>query len=182
MISFEKINQEVSDFAQKDFLTKAYNRLKLREDLHSLHFKFGAMLDIDYFKHINDTYGHSAGDEILQDLCNVIRNFETENFKLYRYGGEEFFIGSLLSKKDFFVKLEAIYDVFEQYLKIEQEKVTISVGIAENKYENPDLLVKNADIQLYLAKKAGRHQVFFGNERIIGSPISDCLLIKNQTL
>lgn len=170
--NFNSLNTELKELSQKDFLTKTYNRLTLEKDLETIEFKFGAMLDIDHFKHINDTYGHLAGDSALRNLCRIIHNFESKDFILYRYGGEEFFIGSTLGSIEFFQKLESLFTAIEKDLKIENESITISIGVSEiTTLESKAFFIKAADSQLYLAKESGRHQIYFNGKCILGKPL-----------
>jgi diguanylate cyclase (GGDEF)-like protein/PAS domain S-box-containing protein len=123
-----------------------------------------AIIDIDYFKHINDTYGHLAGDFVLkkvaQSLQNKIRNIDT----LCRYGGEEFVI--LLprtSQADSCVVADrlrkAIYAADFIYEKI-MIKLTVSIGITMLKEKDTvESLLERADMALYQAKHSGRNQV-----------------------
>jgi len=128
-----------------------------------------AMLDLDDFKKINDTYGHLAGDMLLRQIANMLRKRFRELDILARYGGEEFVI--LISHTDI-EKAEILFEEIRQ--KIENEKFflpvesynpvsvkqTVSIGLAEIK-ENKNLhdILKEADIALYNAKKEGKNKV-----------------------
>ena len=127
------------------------------------------MIDIDFFKRVNDTYGHSAGDEVLRTVAGIIKEALRESDIPARYGGEEFAV--LLP----FTKLEEAKVVGERLRKaveatsmaINQEtpqeqniNVTISMGLAEyNKTETGEALFERADKALYEAKKSGRNRV-----------------------
>ncbi|MBX3251937.1 MAG: diguanylate cyclase [Myxococcales bacterium] len=122
------------------------------------------MLDIDHFKHINDTYGHLAGDYILKEMAQLIKNRLRPDDVIGRYGGEEF--GILLPETD----LQGGAVIAEQLRKLvaehsfvfEQERinVTISMGLAQLA-EGWDVLqfIKHADERLYEAKRGGRNRV-----------------------
>ena len=127
------------------------------------------MIDIDFFKHINDTYGHQAGDEILKELANVISREVREVDLLARYGGEEFAV--LLPQTN----LEKAQDVAERIRKSVENhefdslesiiKVTISIGVAgfpENMVDSQTELVQVADAALYKAKESGKNCVIVG--------------------
>lgn len=120
-----------------------------------------AILDIDHFKNVNDTYGHIYGDEVLLLLANLMRGSFRENDLLFRYGGEEFV--ALLNNID----IRQAQIVLERFrAKVAAHRfslagnVTISVGLAlirEN--EKPDESINRADQALYFAKNHGRNQV-----------------------
>jgi diguanylate cyclase (GGDEF)-like protein len=124
------------------------------------------MLDIDHFKHVNDTFGHSWGDVVLKQIAGVLRKSLRKADRVGRYGGEEFTI--LLPATG----LDKIYPAAERLrqqieeLRIETElgdiQVTVSLGVVEmdaQKDENVDDLIRRADTALYAAKKAGRNRV-----------------------
>jgi diguanylate cyclase (GGDEF)-like protein len=130
-----------------------------------------SMLDIDYFKKINDTYGHIAGDEVLRTLAGELRNRIRHPDTMGRYGGEEFLIVLPHSP------LKAATEQAERLcrharsLRIkagEQEiALTISIGIAQYKIHNEDweTLLNRADSALYKAKHNGRDQWIAAEER-----------------
>lgn len=121
------------------------------------------MLDIDYFKRVNDTHGHVAGDEVLKDFANVLKSHVIlYNGKVGRWGGEEF-IGVCED-----VSLEEISRIGEEIRgKIEgysfgiDEKITSSVGVIEvNEQEAVSDALERVDTALYQAKNNGRNQVY----------------------
>mgnify|MGYP003674126582 CR=1 FL=1 len=126
------------------------------------------LLDIDFFKRINDTYGHQTGDCVLVDIANIIQSQLRESDVLARYGGEEFSV--LLTNTDTKDALEIAERIREcvashQYQLNDQEQleVTISIGMAtlndhSNNMTNSHSLIKNADQALYQAKENGRNQ------------------------
>lgn len=116
----------------KDTLTKAYSRAYLDIFSKNLeHAKGVAVVDIDCFKHINDTYGHMAGDAALSHISSVIRSCIREEDILIRYGGDEFLlVFKEIAEKDFSVKLKDIkqhvFDaVMEEYADLH---LSISIG------------------------------------------------------
>ena len=127
-----------------------------------------AIIDIDYFKKVNDTYGHLAGDTFLKQLSNILRRrFRTVDV-LARYGGEEFAVlmchtnikesYKILEEVRKMVEEEKFFMPIESYRPI-QIKKTISIGIAQLTTEQvPDEIIKKADDALYMAKKNGRNQ------------------------
>jgi len=117
------------------------------------------LFDIDYFKNINDTYGHKVGDSVLINLAKVIVETIRKTDSVFRVGGEEFVIISPESKaQDVFTLSEKIRNKIENYSFESDIKVTISLGIAEF-YSGitKDELYHQADQALYLSKNKGRN-------------------------
>jgi len=121
------------------------------------------MFDLDYFKQVNDTYGHPTGDVVLKKLTQTIKSILRESDLIFRWGGEEFFI--ILPETDLRVAYEIAEKIREQVAGLEivfagkNISVTISLGvacIASNDSSND--LVENADTALYLAKNNGRNR------------------------
>lgn len=169
---------KLNHYASTDSLTGVYNRrsfAKKAEDkiLQAKTYKLPLsfmILDLDNFKHINDTYGHLLGDEVVIHVSNVLQNNIKQNYILGRYGGEEFII--LMPETN----IEEAVDVAEELRqKIEKSpvsyneqiiRVTASFGVSGVEYvENEDLntFLKYADKALYLAKQNGRNCVFRNN-------------------
>lgn len=120
-----------------------------------------AMLDLDHFKLVNDTYGHLEGDALLQDLAGVITEACRETDTVGRYGGEEFLI--LMPKTtlaDATTEAERIRQAVAQFVTRQNENITCSIGVTTY---NPSLslteFIKSADDRTYLAKEKGRNQV-----------------------
>lgn len=126
------------------------------------------MMDIDYFKHINDTYGHKAGDTVLKEFVNEIKSIIRQNDLFSRIGGEEFVI--LLYDADH-KSLEKIANkilnkIRNHTFNISQDKtinITVSLGVytVQNNEENIQQALINADKALYVAKKTGRNRVVY---------------------
>lgn len=119
------------------------------------------LLDIDFFKRVNDNFGHLIGDEVLLIFSQVIKTVFRHNDLLFRYGGEEF----IVILKD--VNREESEKVFERCRKaIEShefpkvEHVTASIGFATIKEDiSPHIIVDRADVALYYAKENGRNRI-----------------------
>ena len=113
-----------------------------------------AMLDIDNFKKINDTYGHLIGDEVLKDISNIIsNNIRTDDLAI-RWGGEEFIIILPNTDKDGALRLCERIRILIQSSINHNSSVTVSIGIAyTDKPIQPEILLQNADDALYIAKK-----------------------------
>ncbi len=157
-----------------DSLTGLYNRRHFtecaeREFLRSKRYKSDlslAVIDIDFFKKINDTCGHSAGDYILKEIAYLI----LENFRktdmVFRYGGEEFVVIMTETALDrAIIPLERLRKSIEEYpfyYDGKNLKITISIGVSEVIEEVADAqkLFENADKALYKAKENGRNKIY----------------------
>ncbi|KJR41298.1 diguanylate cyclase [Candidatus Magnetoovum chiemensis] len=120
-----------------------------------------AVLDIDHFKRINDTYGHLIGDEVLLMFAQIMqKSFRFTDF-LFRYGGEEFVVIIVeVTKETAFAVLERFRKAVESYVFPQVGKVTLSSGyVVINGEDAPATIVEKADKALYYAKDAGRNRV-----------------------
>lgn len=120
-----------------------------------------AVIDIDHFKRVNDTFGHLFGDEVLLRLGNLMRATFRKNDYLFRFGGEEFIVvlrpNSLLSAEQ---AMERFRRAVETHEFPQVGKVTISAGYCRvNTNQAPTELVGQADQALYFAKENGRNRV-----------------------
>ncbi|MBV4548380.1 GGDEF domain-containing protein [Pseudomonas triticicola] len=126
-----------------------------------------AMLDLDHFKRINDSYGHLAGDKVLKIIATVLRKRLRGSDFIARFGGEEFVlllpatppaVGAKLLET-----LRAAIEACPFHFKGERVTITISMGLAAFRVgEHSDLVLKRADQALYRAKNAGRNRVELG--------------------
>ncbi len=122
------------------------------------------MIDIDHFKRINDTYGHAAGDAVLQQVAEAILSFCRSSDFVFRYGGEEFLVALVEAdgKKAFRVAEELRQRITRQPLNLpdgDRQRVTLSIGIATfNGHPDYSHLIDAADRALYRAKRAGRNR------------------------
>lgn len=157
----------------RDTLTDLYNRRYLEETVErelsrcarkkaSLAF---LMLDVDHFKQFNDTFGHDAGDLVLQNFSRVLKNFVRKGDIPCRYGGEEFILVIPEINLDTVIKrtetlLQLIRDIHLHYGGVLLSKITASIGIAmyPEHGENIQDLISAADAALYKAKNNGRNQ------------------------
>jgi len=126
-----------------------------------------AMLDLDHFKRINDSYGHLAGDKVLKIIATVLRKRLRGSDFIARFGGEEFVLLLPATPPAVGAKLlEALRAAIEAcpfHFKGERVTITISMGLASFKAgEHSDLVLKRADQALYRAKNAGRNRVELG--------------------
>lgn len=169
-----RLQADLERQARTDFLTGANNRrhfLELAEAEINRAARYGSaltvlMIDVDFFKDVNDNYGHAAGDLVLCRLTDICRAGLRETDPIGRLGGEEFAV--LLPETD----LDGGYDVAERLrTKIAATSVaqpegpalhfTVSIGIATFKDQNAslDALLRAADDALYVAKRGGRNRV-----------------------
>lgn len=127
------------------------------------------MLDLDFFKNINDTYGHFVGDEVLKFTANILKTEIRKSDYIFRIGGEEFVI--LMPSTDIYtadVVAERIRLALESTAHPIAGKITASIGVAEKlKFESLEDWCKRADEALYYAKKGGRNCVINYDENIV---------------
>lgn len=124
------------------------------------------LMDIDYFKSINDTYGHDAGDSVLRWVASVLKSHARSGELIYRIGGEEFAVlMENTSAEDAGAFAERIRTFFEQTGldclndRDARRHLTVSVGISSCKKQSKKTWYKNADRALYTAKSMGRNRV-----------------------
>ena len=175
IISFTDITQTASkniNLANKllrDKLTNAYNReffdknyRDFIKEYNSNNSKLAlAMLDIDHFKYVNDTFGHDVGDIVLQEFVNIISSNLRVDYFLIRWGGEEFIlILKIKNQEDLENILEKLRKIVEEFKFTKVGHRTSSFGGAIYR-ENEDIMqtIKRADDAVYKAKQTGRNKV-----------------------
>lgn len=170
--ALEKANQELGKLSRTDHLTGLHNRgyweqclqLEFERYIRTQQPTSLIMLDIDHFKQVNDTQGHLAGDAVIRQLADIIRQMIRTTDIAGRYGGEEFAILLLnTSAANAEILAERLrYAVETQAIPYEGEKlmVTISLGIAaaDNSFADYQSWLEKADQSLYQAKERGRNQ------------------------
>jgi len=164
-----KLQLRLTELAIRDPLTNAFNRrqmgLYLQEAIEENKRDFGSaslvLLDIDHFKNINDKFGHETGDKVLTGLVDMLHKRQRKVDYVFRIGGEEFLI--LLRKttlQQALTTAESLRKHTEENTLLENETITISLGVAEYKPdESADEWLARADHHLYEAKNAGRNRV-----------------------
>lgn len=168
----EKVNLKLYDLAHTDYLTQIKNRRSFfmyAKELfnHSKNIKNTlcvVMIDIDNFKHFNDTYGHEAGDKILKKFTDTIKKSICDVSVFGRLGGEEFAIVLPSSTlEDAQIKAETIRQNIEKlHIKVQNKtvQITASFGIADSQDSNTiDEVIRKADEMLYSAKNNGKNRV-----------------------
>ncbi|MBQ5311444.1 MAG: GGDEF domain-containing protein, partial [Oscillospiraceae bacterium] len=144
-------------------LTGLYNRHYMIEYLEALDDESSgclAMADIDYFKNINDVYGHHAGDMILVSAADALKN--CEGCVTARWGGEEFLIHLPMDKEKAQEMLERLReDIASEKHEFDGKEisVTVTIGLSERLGRNADDWIKDADSRLYDGKNSGRNRV-----------------------
>ncbi|WP_241650992.1 GGDEF domain-containing protein [Rosenbergiella nectarea] len=167
------LNRRLEIRANTDFLTQLLSRAGLFEKLGEIPLSAGQtvgliLFDIDYFKAINDNFGHQAGDSVLSELGYILRRDYKEQFYISRFGGEEFaLIARDISAEQLYQQAEALrlrvarhdFSLTDRSLSI-TISLGLEVGSANNNEEWTQLitrLVSKADSRLYLSKAEGRN-------------------------
>ncbi len=173
--TLERRAAELETFAFRDVLTEVANRryseLKIEQVIHECE-QFDRsvgllIIDIDHFKHVNDTYGHSTGDLVLKTVCNTLRHSLRPGDIVGRWGGEEFIVIAMD------VNVEAL-GVFAERCRmlIAQTSVPVSKDLVQvtgsvgatliTKGDSVVSVIKRADELLYKSKTSGRNQTALG--------------------
>ena len=168
-LELQRLNQQIMHDAEVDFLTQLSNRRYIDKTFERLNPPEGRaeslgilLIDVDFFKRINDTYGHPTGDFVLKEIAGKIKSVIRGGDVAGRFGGDEFII--LLPESD----LPIVQNLAAQLTKVVREdeelsklNVTLSIGGTSQQvnHENYDvqLLLKHADEALYQAKEGGRN-------------------------
>jgi diguanylate cyclase (GGDEF)-like protein/PAS domain S-box-containing protein len=189
IINRKKTESNIKYLAEHDELTGLSNRRifnkKLEQSILTAkdneYFAL-AFLDIDSFKNINDTFGHTNGDAILKEISIRIRSKLMNLNTIARTGGDEFLVlFSISSSKDSFKEsVELIRKCFDQPFYLNQEKlyITTSVGVAiyPDDGDNRETLMKNVDIALYTAKDEGKSIYKFCDDSIKNQVLEEIAL------
>lgn len=161
--------KKIEHLSITDPLTKVYNRNKFNDDFekeialakrYNLSLSF-VILDIDFFKSINDNFGHHAGDSVLIEFASLIQRSIRNSDIFARWGGEEFVLLLPHTELKEAVSLaEKLREKIEEFHFKFAKKITCSMGVAEYKDgDESDTISRRADIALYRAKERGRNQV-----------------------
>ncbi|MCS7233498.1 MAG: GGDEF domain-containing protein [Synergistetes bacterium] len=164
----------LKESAEIDKLTGFYNRIGMEKVLTRAWVTSNktrepfvlAMLDIDNFKSVNDSYGHPLGDRLLREVSDIIRGSVRSGDAVIRYGGEEFLILLVKTNKErAMVPLERIRKrISESEFTNKKISITVSIGVSSFPDDNPsslDELIRFADIAMYEAKRRGKNMVLF---------------------
>ena len=168
-ITLKENNEELEKIATTDYLTGAFNRVyfdkiikneltkcKEQQQVFSI-----LLLDIDYFKKVNDLYGHNEGDRVLLQFSKLISSHLREKDPFARWGGEEFVVLlSNIDTKNATIVAEKLRQITENFEFSKEYSITCSVGISEfQKNDTTEELFNRADNALYYAKENGRNLV-----------------------
>ncbi|MCR4902458.1 MAG: GGDEF domain-containing protein [Butyrivibrio sp.] len=159
MADFDQLTGLGNRYYMNDILTEYEGQGKKKNE-YSV-----AMLDIDFFKSINDTYGHDNGDKVLVEIANILSSKSTDSIKAGRWGGEEFLIvsGNEVKYSDFKDFMEKIrQEISEKIFTFNNKAVhcTVSIGVSHShKGISPKDVIKKADDNLYIAKESGRNRL-----------------------
>ncbi len=169
------VNLRLSDLVYIDALTGLYNHRYFQENLSNeisraarYHSSVSLILfDIDFFKKVNDNYGHPAGDQVLVNIAQEVKKSVRPSDTVARYGGEEFAVilpeTDITGVKVFAARLRRSVEGIITKIDKQQIMVTISLGGTTFSPEKPDVtkdcLIKTADRGLYMSKENGRNQV-----------------------
>lgn len=163
-------NQELHREADTDPLTQLPNRRAMLYDLDLFQesqpneYFCVAIADIDFFKKVNDTYGHQCGDYTLKQLADLFRERAGTKYKVCRWGGEEFcfFLPSMNIDEAGREMIDLNIAVSKMPLNFEGNdfSITITIGVDEYDFRSPiDAIIKGADNKLYMGKESGRNKV-----------------------
>ena len=169
----EELLDEVRRLAITDPLTGLYNRRHFTSMLEKefsrvrrYKTELGCMIiDVDFFKKINDTLGHHAGDTVLSELAGILSEGLRKADIICRWGGEEFVVLLPQTGQDKVMEVaERLRHTVEEYrfLKHPDLKVTVSIGVStwpSEGMDSPDTIINTADEALYKAKNAGRNRI-----------------------
>ena len=170
MLELEEARKIMESASQHDFLTGLHNRNKFMEDLTNLINEKRTctvmMMDIDDFKKINDTKGHTAGDEALKQLASRLKEMESQILTPYRFAGDEFIV--ILESGQSKIVEKTAYQMRQIFAKPfilagEKSKVCGSIGIASYPKDTDNLedLIVCADDAMYQVKKSGKNDFAF---------------------
>lgn len=159
---------QLKQMAVHDQLTKVFNRNKMKEFVNPDTGEFRTasdtgtcflLIDIDFFKKVNDQFGHEAGDRVLVWLAGILKSMVRGTDCVIRWGGEEFLIIMQGCSVD---NAERVAEKLREKVAVSDNGVcgcTISIGISEYRGGDCNAAIKNADVALYDAKNTGRNRV-----------------------
>ncbi len=167
-----KNEMHLTNLALKDQLTNLYNRNGFERIISKVllnHVKNNndytfVLADIDYFKSINDNYGHAIGDIVLKEFANLMHSRIRSTDYAFRWGGEEFLIILNTDVKNAYNIIDFLRNEIENYSFSSSIKLTASFGLSELKGANQSETILKSDKALYKAKNSGRNKVVISDE------------------
>ncbi|WP_311065928.1 diguanylate cyclase [Halomonas sp. DWK9] len=171
-------NQRLEQLAHFDPLTQVWNRYRIEQAIDAelvAAKRYGAafallLFDVDHFKQINDTHGHSVGDEVLVSLARLVETSLRGCDHLGRWGGEEFVVLATHSDMDAAVGLAERLRSLVATLHVNglDQPITVSIGVAIwQPGDSCKTLMGRADVAMYRAKRSGRNRVEIAEERVL---------------
>ena len=167
-------NKKLKKISETDPLTGLPNRRFMMDELTEIETSYEsegrlvsvAIGDIDFFKKVNDNFGHDAGDYVLSTLGKILSEFMTNHGSVARWGGEEFlFVFNHGNGDEAFVELEKLRDLIERSSFVYEEHtipITMTFGLEEfSPQAGTDATISAADKKLYLGKDSGRNRVVY---------------------
>ncbi|WP_081960684.1 sensor domain-containing phosphodiesterase [Nitrincola sp. A-D6] len=175
LTALKAVQQELKQLAHFDALTSLPNRTLLADRLNQMlnmsrrhnHLVAVAYLDLDGFKHINDTHGHNMGDLLLKQLAQSMQSCLREDDTLARIGGDEFIavLGNINVMDDCELLMERLLEAASSPVILDGHSLKVSASIGVTLYpldeSDPDQLIRHADQAMYLAKQAGKNRFQF---------------------
>ncbi|MNX16686.1 Cyclic di-GMP phosphodiesterase Gmr [compost metagenome] len=172
--------RELTELAYHDTLTGLGNRRmlqdRMRTTLGEIHFKNSKvaiiLIDLDQFKWINDTLGHSSGDLMLQQVAKSLKSHLPQDCVITRLGGDEFaiMIEDLREESEAIDYCNVLIEIFKEPFAVANKLYTVTasmgISIAPRDGTEIDALLQNADMAMYEAKKAGRNQIHMFNKEL----------------
>lgn len=177
ILHINKLQHDLVNMAIRDPMTGVFNRRqlsvhlenclaqKIRNNIDSAILSF----DIDFFKAINDRYGHDVGDTVIIKLTKVIKEHSRDVDLLFRVGGEEFILLMQNTNENTAKqKAEMLRKILRDKINLDNKPVTVSIGVSMCEAEtSTHQWIKNADIALYKAKDSGRDRVQLYDENLL---------------
>lgn len=180
LIAYNERQKVMIEELKKDSLTQLYNHNTFYNELNeqivisrkkqtSLVL---AIIDIDNFKRVNDTYGHVNGDYVLISLSNLMKKFKRKNMVLARYGGEEFcilFMDTSIHEAYRIMEKMRLQFSHNEFPQMPSTRITFSVGLVAltSKTDNAVSLVEKADCAMYQAKRDGKNKITVYDETCV---------------
>ncbi|EAR62420.1 diguanylate cyclase [Neptuniibacter caesariensis] len=174
VVMAKRSTSTIRNMAIRDPLTQLYTRRYLNESEDSFvrednrnqfNHLYIVFLDIDFFKQVNDTYGHMVGDQVLSKVGEVLRTHTRAQDLCVRYGGEEFVVMTLANSDEPVLKLtERLRKHTHELTFAEGQQITLSAGIARREVDESFAhVLQRADQNLYEAKQTGRDRIIFND-------------------
>ena len=169
------IRKKLQKIASVDALTGLWNRRSMWEYIRAVEYDYEignagfvsiAIADIDFFKRINDTYGHDAGDEVLKAVAELFMDKMKTYGRVCRWGGEEFLFVFYGRNGD--AAYDALQEIYDEIHRLtvsyenEEIRITVTFGLEEyDKNDGMEMAIRRADEKLYQGKETGRDKIVY---------------------